>query len=356
MRFSVWGKEFGGVQAYQNESRLWFTLQLASKRQKSLEAWAKQTDMALQEEVMLRQALLKDLWLNFFRMHQISEAVSSKKVLIDRLNRILSKYRQRKFLTPDQSLEERIFTMVVDNFSLSLAQLERERIAILEFFREVTAFKCPIIKIDLEESKMKWPRSDELKKLNTFESLNVQFAKLDLEFSRSKFNLAEAKKMPNLRLSPVVQNYINHEVSNTMAGISFVMPLPFFDRNQSERTQNYLDQKYAERRLDLTKTKEDFYFEAKIKKYTLGTSVLQKVDVIQESLNRFKSLGDAFSEGKLSISNIVEFCRQLDEIVERYHRGESILMTDLMDILEQTYETNTILLKEEHDLFMDLIN
>ena len=78
-----------------------------------------------------------------------------------------------------------------------------------------------------------------------------------------------------------------------------------------------------------------FYFEAKIKKYSLGTSVLQEVDVIQESLNRFKSLGDAFSEGKLSISNIVEFCRQLDEIVERYHRGESILMTDLMDILEQ---------------------
>jgi hypothetical protein len=28
----------------------------------------------------------------------------------------------------------------------------------------------------------------------------------------------------------------------------------------------------------------------------------------------------------------------------------------LMDILEQSYETNTILLKEEHDLFMDLIN
>lgn len=333
--FSVWGKEFGGFHAYQNETRLWFTLQLASKRQKSLDAWSRQTDMALQEEVMLRQALLKDLWINFFRMHQISEALNAKNILIGRLNKILSKYKQRKFLTPDQTLEERIFTMVVDNFSLSLAQLERERIDILEFFREVTAFKCPITKIDLEESKMKWPNIDALKKLNTFEALNVQFAQLDLEFSKAKFNLAEAKKMPNLRLSPVVQNYINDDVSNTMAGISFVMPLPFFDRNQSERTQNFLDQKYAERRLDLTKTREDFYFEAKIKKYSLGSSVLQEIDVIQESLSRFKSLGDAFSEGKLSISNIVEFCRQLDEIIERYHKGESVLMMDLMDIFEQ---------------------
>jgi hypothetical protein len=225
--------------------------------------------------------------------------------------------------------------MVVDNFSLSLAQLERERIDTLEFFREVTAFKCPISKIDLEESKMKWPNINELKKLNTFDSLNVQFAKLDLEFSKAKFNLAEAKKTPNLRLSPVVQNYINDDVSNTMAGISFVMPLPFFDRNQSERTQNFLDQKYAERRLNLTTTREDFYFEAKIKKYSIGSSVLREIDVIEESLNRFRSLGDAFSEGKLSISNIVEFCRQLDEILEKYHKGESVLMMDLMDILEQ---------------------
>ncbi len=333
--FSVWGKEFAGVQSYQNESRLWFTIQLASKRKKSLEAWSKETDMAQQEELMIKQALLKDLWLNFFRMHQIYGELKVKKVLMDRLEKILAKYKQRKFLTPDQTLEERIFTMVVDNFSLSKAQLERERIETLEFFREITGFKCPITKIDLEEKKMKWPKAEELKKLNSYESLNVILAEYELEFSKAKFNLAEAKKVPNLRLSPVVQNYINDEVSNTMSGLAFVMPLPFFDTNQTERTQNLLESKYAEKRLNLTRTKDELFFESKIQKYSIASSVLEKIDVIDESVKRFTSLGNAFQEGKLSISNIVEFCRQLDEIVHRYHSGESVLMTDLMDILEQ---------------------
>ncbi len=338
--FSVWGREFGNVPAYQNESRLWFTLQLASKRSKSLEAWSRQTDMARQEEMMLRQTLLKDLWLNFFRMHQISEEINVKKTLINRLDRILGQYKKRKFLTPDQSLEERIFTMVVDNFTLTLSQLERERIDILEFFREVTGFNCPVTKISLEDSKMKWPSASELEKLSENESVNVAYARFDLEFSKAKFTLAEAKKVPNLRLTPVVQNYINHNVSNTMSGFAFVMPIPFFDRNLTERTQNILDQKYAEKRLELTKTKDEFYFDAKLKKYSLGTAVLQEIDVIEESLSRFKSLGDAFLEGKLSISNIVEFCRQLDEILNRYHKGESILMGDLLDLLEQRGKLN----------------
>jgi hypothetical protein len=113
------------------------------------------------------------------------------------------------------------------------------------------------------------------------------------------------------------------------------MPLPFFDTNQTERTQNLLESKYAEKRLSLTRAKDELFFESKIQKYSIASSVLEKIDVIDESVKRFTSLGDAFQEGKLSISNIVEFCRQLDEIVHRYHSGESVLMTDLMDILEQ---------------------
>jgi hypothetical protein len=333
--FSVWGKEFGGVQAYQNETRLWFTLQLAGKRNKSLDAWAKQTEMAKHEEEMLRQSLLKDLWLNFFRMHQINAEVNVKKTLIEKLEKILARYKQRKFLSPDQSLEERIFTMVVDNFSLTLNELERERLNILSFFREITGFQCAITKINLEDSKIKWPKLNELKALDSLDTQNVKLAQFDLEFSQAQLTLADSKKTPNLRLSPVIQNYINDDVNNTMAGVSFVIPIPIFETNQTERVQSLLKQKYAENRLEVIKSKEDYFFETKLKKYERGLSVLNEIQVIDESLKRFKSLSNSFGEGKITITNIVEFCRQLEEILKRYHAGEAILMNDLLDILEQ---------------------
>ncbi len=333
--FSVWGKEFGGVRAYQNESRLWFTLQLSNKRKKSLAAWARETSMAQEEVNLLKQALLKDLWLNFFRLHQIYKEVDIKKTLIRKLEKVVAGYRSRKFLSPDQQLEQRIFIMVVDNFDLTLDQLERERIDILGFFREITGFKCPIRSINSEGSEINWPTSDSIKSLKDKEILNLKLAESSLELTRSRTILAESRKIPNLRLSPVVQNYINDEVNNTMAGVSFVFPLPVFDRNQSERLQSALDEKYAQKKVEVTRSREEFLFESTLEKYVKGLRGLKEIVVIDQSVQTFEKLGNAFSEGKISISNIVDFCRQLDEILLRFHHGETLLMKDLMSLYEQ---------------------
>lgn len=344
--FSVWGKEFGNVNAYQNESRLWFTLQLASKRNKSLKAWAGQVEIAKQEEEMLKQALLKDLWINFFRVHQINKEVSVKQAVIEKLNNILLRYRERKYLSPDQSIEERIFTMVVNNFKLSLNHFIKEKNDIYFFFREVTAFKCNIQDSNFEDKKIKWPSLNELETLKTLDTMKVKLSQFEFNLSQSQLNLAEAKKIPNLRLSPVVQNYINDDVSNTMAGISFVFPIPIFDANTSERMQTLLTQKYAEKKRDLVIKQEDERFKMGLKKYQTSSSVLKEISVIEESLDKLKDISLSFTSGKLSISNFVEYCRQLDEIMHRYHVGEAILMNDLMDLFEQRGTLNQKTIEE----------
>jgi hypothetical protein len=338
--FSVWGKEFGGVKAYQNESRLWFTLQLANKREKSLDAWAKETSMAQQEEELLRQALLKDLWLNFFRLHQINKELKVKKTLIKKLEKVLAGYRSRKFLSADQQLELRIFIMVVDNFTLNMDHLERERIDIFGFFREITGFKCPIKEIASEGNFINWPAPKNIKSLGEIEPLKLRIARSNLDFTKSKSILAESRKVPNLRLSPVFQNYLNNQVNNTMAGVSFVFPLALFDRNQTERIQSELEQRYAQRKIETTRSREDFLFENTLQKYINGLRVLKEIVVIDESVKTFEKLGNAFSEGKISISNIVDFCRQIDEILLRFHYGETILMKDLMNLYEQRGQLN----------------
>lgn len=333
--FSVWGKEFGDVKAYQNESRLWFTLQLANKRKKSLDAWAKETSMARQEEELLRQALLKDLWLNFFRLHQINKELTVKQTLIRKLEKVLTGYKSRKFLSADQQLEQRIFIMVVDNFTINLDHLERERIDIFGFFREITGFKCPISEIASEGNVINWPSPGQIKILGQIEPLNLKLAKSTLDFTKSKAVLAEARKVPNLRLSPVLQTYANSDVNNTMTGVSFVFPLGLFDRNQTERLQTELEERYAQRKIEITRSREDFLFETTLQKYVNGLRVLKEIVVIDESVKTFEKLGNAFSDGKISISNIVDFCRQLDEILLRFHYGETILMKDLMSLYEQ---------------------
>jgi hypothetical protein len=238
-------------------------------------------------------------------------------------------------LSSDQQLEQRIFIMVVDNFSLNLDQLEREKIDILGFFREITGFKCPIKKISAEGSVINWPTPEAMRSLKERETLNLRLAESTLEFTKSKTILAESRKIPNLRLTPVVQNYINRDVNNTMAGISFVFPLPLFDRNQSERLQTLLEEKYAQKKVEVTRSREDYLFESNLQKYVKGLRGLREIVVIDESVRTFEKLGNAFSDGRISISNIVDFCRQLDEILLRYHYGETLLMKDLMGIYEQ---------------------
>lgn len=333
--FSVWGKEFEPGQVYMNESRLWFTLQLSNKRNKKLSEWSKDKTLALHEQEMLKQSLLKDLWLNFFRIHQINDEITLKKSLITKLDKILAQYRKRKFLSPDQSLEERIFTMVVDNFTLSLNQIERERLSILFFFKEITAFQCEIKKIVSEGEKIRWPNIDHLEKLSEQSSLRLKQAELTFELAKAQATVADAKTISDLRLSPVVQNYKSTEKNNYMYGVAFTFPLPLFDRNQSDRERTFLSQKYAEKNVDLTRLREQNQFDFKLMKYKTGLSLLNEVEVIDQSLTKFKNVNESFAEGKLSISNIVEFCRQLDEMMHKYHVGESILMNDLMEIYEQ---------------------
>jgi hypothetical protein len=333
--FSVWGKEFAGVKSYQNESRLWFTLQLAGKRGKGLSAWAKQYDMAKHEELMLKQSLLKDLWINFFRIHQIIKETNVRQALILKLNKVITRYKERRYLTKDQKLELQIFTMVVNKLSLSLHHLDREKTDILSFFREITAFRCPITKIAAEEKSIQWPDESSLKNLGSIEPLNVELAKLKIETSQAQLRLADSKKVPNLRFSPVVQNYINDEVNNTMAGLAFVMPLPIFDTNQSERIKLHLENKFSQRNLEVTKNKEEHYFQIKLNKYLNGLSILNDMNLVDDGVKIFEELGSTFAEGKLTISNIVEFCRQLDESLQYYHYSEAVLMRDLIEIYEQ---------------------
>jgi len=146
--------------------------------------------------------------------------------------------------------------------------------------------------------------------------------------------LAERKGTPDLRIAPVFQNYQTGDQNVYTGGLSFVFPLAVFDRNQTERLSTTYQKAWAEKKVELSKTKETQRLLFSTEKYKSGLSVLREVEVIENSLSRFESVETWFKQGKISISNIVEFCRQLDEIMKNYHHGESLLMNDLLEIYE----------------------
>jgi len=194
--FSVWGREFEPRTVYMNETRLWFTLQLANKRKARMDEWEKNLSVEKYEEILLKQALLKDLWLNFFRLHQIHEELKIKTKIISKLDVILSQFQRRKVLSPDQSMEERIIKMVVDNFELSASFLKKEELGIFEFLKEVTGYQCQISKISSQEDTMKWPTIVELENLNTEEMILSKLASFKLDLIKSSSLLAEKKSNP----------------------------------------------------------------------------------------------------------------------------------------------------------------
>lgn len=332
--FSVWGSEFEPRPVYMNESRIWFTLQLANKRKGKKEAWEKSLKNEKFEEVLLKQALLKDLWLNFFRLHQIHEEVRIKKKVVSKLEFILSQYQKRKYLSPDQTLEERVIKMVLDNFQLSENFLKREELTIFEFLKEVTGYQCPISKVSTQENEVSWPKPKELETTKEVELTLSKLASLQFDLSKANATLADKKATPDLKVAPVFQNYQSGAKDVYTTGLSFVFPLPFFDRNQSERFSTTYQREWAERQVLIAKKKEENRLEFHKEKYKSGLFLVKELEVIEESLTKFDNIEVKFKEGKLSINNVVEFCRQLDDIMKNYHIGETSLMNDLLQIYE----------------------
>ncbi len=339
--FSVWGREFEPKTVYMNETRLWFTLQLANKRKGRIDEWEKNLSLQKYEEVLLKQALLKDLWLNFFRLHQIHEEVKIKTKIISKLEVILSQFEKRKALSPDQSMEKQIIKMVVDNFELSGSFLKKEELSIFEFLKEVTGYQCQIKKISAQEDTIKWPKVKSFEDIENHEMILSKLASFELNLIKSSSILAEKKAIPDIRLAPVFQNYQTGDQNVYTAGVSFVFPLAIFDRNQSERFGTTYQKAWAEKKVELSRTKESQRLIFSTEKYKSGLSVLREVELIENSLSRFESVETWFKQGKISISNIVEFCRQLDEIMKNYHHGESLLMNDLLEVYELKGIINT---------------
>jgi hypothetical protein len=339
--FSVWGKEFEPKKVYMNETRLWFTLQLANKRRGRIDEWEKNLSLQKYEEILLKQALLKDLWLNFFRLHQIHEEIKIKSKVISKLEVILSQFEKRKALSPDQSIEKQIIKMVVDNFELSGSFLKKEELSIFEFLKEVTGYQCQIKKISAQEDTIKWPRLNKIEELKEKEMILSTLANFELNLIKSSNLLAEKKAIPDIKMAPVFQNYQSGDQNVYTAGVSFVFPLAIFDKNQSERLSTTYQKAWAEKKLELSRTKENQRLKFSTEKYMSGLGVLREVEVIETSLSKFESVETWFKQGKISISNVVEFCRQLDEIMKNYHHGESLLMNDLLEIYELKGIINT---------------
>lgn len=332
--FSVWGREFEPRTVYMNETRLWFTLQVANKRKGRIDQWEKSLSLKKYEEKLLKQAILKDLWLNFFRLHQIHEELRIRSRIISKLEVILGQYQKRKFLSPDQTMEERIIKMVVDNFQLTESFLKKEELAIFEILKEITGYQCPINHISAQEDSIKWPEIINLENLKAEEMTLSKLATLEMDLVKSSSILAEKKAFPDVRIAPVFQNYTSGSQNVYTGGVSFVFPLPFFDRNQSERVGMVYKKAWSEKNLEISKIKENQRLSFSLKKYRSSLSVLKEIEVIEESLKSFESVETWFKQGKISISNIVEFCRQLDEIMKNYHQGESTLMNELLQIYE----------------------
>jgi len=332
--FSVWGREFEPKPVYMNESRLWFTLQLANKRKDRTNAWEKALRAEKFDEKLLKQALLKDLWLNFFRLHQIYDEMRIKNKIISKLEFILGQYQKRKYLSPDQTLEERIIKMVLDNFQLSKNYLQREKLSIFEFLKEVTGYQCQISKVSELEDNIRWPKPRDLEGEEKVELVLSKMASLQFDLNSANAILADKKAIPDLRIAPVFQNYQSGTKDVYTAGLSFVFPLPVFDRNQSERFATTYQKEWAHRQIELSQKKEQNRLNFHKEKYKSGLFLVKELEVIEESLSKFDNVETKFKEGKLSINNVVEFCRQLDDIMKNYHIGETSLMNDLLQIYE----------------------
>lgn len=320
-----------GSDRSETTAALLFDIRLGGKRSAAIqEAQGEFQKAKAGRDLNSSQAKL-ELILKFYRLNHLKHEIKIEEESVGTFTKIVSQYRGKAALSPEQEVSLSIFKMATSDHQLNLVKLKSEQEQRLREVSSSTRLSSEIILKNLPDHKTNWP---EVSSKSTIKSSpHVRFAEGEILAAKGLKEKADADAWPDLKLGPAIKVQRDGGANENFFGLSLSMPLPIFNLNGSGRA--YGTQKLIEAEMSraLTGRKIEGMREQLVKKYQATVSTLKSSITDKSAEEKHERIERHFFRGLVPSSLVIEAHRQLIELEQKRNESERDALEALGSIL-----------------------
>jgi len=318
---------------FATETQLLFPMQLGGKRgAKEQVAKAERSSAAAMAQTTRERTLIETAQ-SLHRLRQLETEVFLANEAIERFGRIISAFRKRPQLSPEQSVSLTVFKYALEDEKQKKSQGLAEQSAILADLSLALGRKVQAKKELLPSLPEKWPT---INSKSVQESAELKLARAKAEELRARHSLAKAESWPDLKIGPSYERMPDRERTEERVGVGLTMELPLFNTNSGGRRSAEISNQIGVLNGEQAIRQADAKLETLLEQYDLITKALVSAPNQTELEKGHKAFEGHFNRGLVSYSLIIEAHRQLHETVATKHRQELTALNLLWRLYQVT--------------------
>lgn len=308
---------------FNTETSLLHTLELGGKRRSRIgqaKVLAEKSGIELKrnkEEVALQTVL------TLYRLRQIKSELGRIDETLGTFNKILSTFKSRPKLAPEQSVSQSSFNLAREDYKLKKVSLIQEQANLLAWLEVATGISSQTILRHLPSPKAKWPQIPEAMESDKLSNSTVELARSDKNLTEKNVSIAKSKAWPDLKIGPSVDTEsLDNGGRRWLGGVNFSVPLPILSLNRGEKAFAKADQLRAQTNLELVIRKTESERALQLKRYQAASKALRSSQSVNRLAAEHQNIEDFFEKGLVSSTLVIETHRQLYDITQTRHEQE----------------------------------
>jgi cobalt-zinc-cadmium efflux system outer membrane protein len=320
----------GGIST---ETQLLFPMQLGGKRNARSQVATANKNSASALAQSTQERILIEAAEGFHRLRQLELEIELTDEAIHRFERIISAFRKRGQLNPEQQVSLTVFRYALEEEKQKKSQALADQRAIKTSLSLLMGQKLKITKEMFPKIPQKWPEISD-KNIENFSELKL--AKSRASEAKAELELAQANAWPDLKIGPAYERMPDQEQTQEHLGISISMELPVFNRNQGTKRAAEFSRQIAAIEAEQKAMAFSQGLESLLDQYKLITTALASSPSQAELEKGHRAFESQFKRGLVSYGLIIEAHRQLHETVQTKHQQELRALNLLWRIYQMT--------------------
>lgn len=314
-----WSGRAGGKKWGQTDVTLLQPIELAGKRGKRIDrANAQVKGMKAQIDQVVAEVRLQTLSL-LYRLRQVNDELEFLAEAQTTFSRLVSNYRKRPQLSPEQSTSLFLFDLAVKDYDLQKQEFIREVKLIGAELKQRTGFEIADVTHLLPPRKKIWPKNLSGQQL---ESPYLRVLRAQTEASEMDLKLARADAWPTLNIGPSYSAQDQFGEKANVWGIVLSFPLPVLNQNDGAKALASTGLAASKRRFEIEKTSQENYRQAHLDSYLSSIAVLEAQASDGNMHKKHEEIESFFLRGLISSPLVIEAHRQMFENKKLYHERE----------------------------------
>lgn len=270
------------------------------------------------------------------KLHRLRQVLHEQEVIdeaVGTFSKLVSQYRRRPKLSPDQELSVSVFQMSKGEYDLKRANNIDELLQLETYFKMVTGLSTVELKSIIPEAPKAWP---EIKQIST-KGTSPQSKVLQAQVAEASagLSLARSEAWPTVTLGPSVKMIREEGLSSEMMGFNLSFPIPVFNANGGAKAAAGANVRLYEKRKEIGELEQSLNRDELIKAYQQSVKALATTLSHHEIERRHSDSERLFARGIVPASLVIEAHRTSFELERSRHERE-------LKALEALYGVYTI--------------